>query len=217
MVFWHRDLPPIDAVVIGEHTVEANSSRVGGTLAHRSEIWDRCHQELMANAEIRVIAEIARLGGSYAHVHGESIGAKHDDVVGEAWLHGTFTYVLYGAGNAASPSRGSSHLPMPFRVFSPGLSSMGLAGAAGHAQEQDVARRNGSPECFSRGGAEADSHARGIGVAFQDANQIHGGSLCGGGGGGLQPRLGGPAETGRDGEDHPDLGRGVQIPHLRVL
>jgi len=94
-VFWHRELPPIDAEIIAEHVVEANSSRVPGTLAHRDELWDRCYQELMAAAESRIGIEIARLGGDYAHVHGESLGAKHDDVAGEAWLHGTFTYVLY--------------------------------------------------------------------------------------------------------------------------
>jgi len=102
-VFWHRDLPPLSAVVIGEHTVEANSDRVPGTLAHRSEIWDRCYQELMANAGSRIDAEIARLGGRYAHVHGESIGAKHEDATNQAWLHGTFTYVLYGANDVPTP------------------------------------------------------------------------------------------------------------------
>jgi hypothetical protein len=94
-VFWHRELTPIDAEMIADHTVEANSNRVPGTLAHRDELWDRCYQELMAGAEGRIGDEIARLGGDYAHVHGESIGAKHDDVAGEAWLHGTFTYMLY--------------------------------------------------------------------------------------------------------------------------
>jgi len=97
VVFWHRDLPPLDAVVLGEHTVEANSARVPGTLAHRGDLWDVCYQQLMAQATERVATEVARLGGHYAHVHGESIGAKHDDAAGEAWLHGTFTYVLYGS------------------------------------------------------------------------------------------------------------------------
>lgn len=94
-VFWHRELPPIDSELEAEHAVEANSSRVAGTLAHRSELWDQCYQELMANAESRLIEEITRLGGQFAHVHGESISVKHDDAAGEAWLHGSFTYVLY--------------------------------------------------------------------------------------------------------------------------
>lgn len=96
VVFWHRDLPPLDAAVMGEHTVEANSDRVPGTLAHRDDLWDACYQQLMAQAAERVAVEVTRLGGRYAHVHGESIGARHDDAAGEAWLHGTFTYVLYG-------------------------------------------------------------------------------------------------------------------------
>jgi hypothetical protein len=95
VVYWHRDLPPLDAVVMGEHTVEAHSARVPGTLAHRNDLWDACYQQLMAQAADRVAAEVSRLGGHYAHVHGESIGAKHDDAAGVAWLHGTFTYVLY--------------------------------------------------------------------------------------------------------------------------
>ena len=83
---------------MAEHTVEANSSRIAGTLAHRDDLWDRCYRELMANAHSRIINEIARLEGSYAHVLSQSIGAKHDDAAAEAWLHGTFTYVLYRAG-----------------------------------------------------------------------------------------------------------------------
>lgn len=94
-VSWHRELPPIDAELIGEHTVEANSSRVPGTLAHRDELWDRCYRELMDVAGVRISEEVARLGGDYAHVHSESLGAKRNDVAGEAWLHGTFTYNLY--------------------------------------------------------------------------------------------------------------------------
>jgi len=95
IVFWHRELPPIDATVMDEHTVEANSNRVAGTIAHRSELWDSCYGEMMANAESRIATEVARLGGRYGHVRGESIGVKHDDAAGEAWLHGTFTYVIY--------------------------------------------------------------------------------------------------------------------------
>ena len=102
IVFWHRDLPPIDASVMGEHTVEADSNRVAGSIAHRSELWDDCYRELMAHAETRIAAEIARLGGRYAHVRSESIGVKHDDAAGEAWLHGSFTYVAYSGDVAAA-------------------------------------------------------------------------------------------------------------------
>ena len=102
IVYWHRDLPPLEADLVAEHSVEANSSRVAGTLAHRDELWDRCYHELLADAERRMIQEGARLDGHYAHVHDESISPKHDDAAGEAWLHGSFTYMLYrrppGAG-----------------------------------------------------------------------------------------------------------------------
>lgn len=94
-VYWHRELSPLHAELLAEHTVEADSSRVAGTLAHRDELWDRCYQELMENTTSRLVREVARLGGHYAHVHQESIGPKHDDAAGEAWLHGSFTYMLY--------------------------------------------------------------------------------------------------------------------------
>jgi hypothetical protein len=94
-VYWHRELPPFDAELIGEHTVEATSSRVPGTLSHRDELWDRCHQELMATANARLAQEIVRLGGHYAHVLDEFIDSRHDEVAGEAWLHGRFSYTLY--------------------------------------------------------------------------------------------------------------------------
>ena len=95
IVYWHRDLPPLEAELIAEHTVEANSSHVPGTIAHRDELWDRCYRELMATAESRLVQEVARLGGDFAHVHDEAIDPKHNDATGEAWLHGRFSYMLY--------------------------------------------------------------------------------------------------------------------------
>jgi hypothetical protein len=95
IVYWHRELPPLEAELMAEHTVEANSSHVPGTMAHRDELWDQCYQELMATAESRLVQEAARLGGDFVHVHDETIHPKHDDAAGEAWLHGQFTYVLY--------------------------------------------------------------------------------------------------------------------------
>jgi hypothetical protein len=96
IVYWHRELPPLEAELIAEHTVEATSGRVAGTLSHRDELWDRCYQELMANTEGRLAQEITLFGGQYAHVHDESIDARHDEATGEAWLHGQFSYMLYG-------------------------------------------------------------------------------------------------------------------------
>jgi hypothetical protein len=95
IVYWHRELPPLETELVAEHTVEANSSRVPGTIAHRDELWDQCYRELMANAESRLVQEVARLGGHFAHVHDEAIDQKHDDAAGEAWLHGRFRYMLY--------------------------------------------------------------------------------------------------------------------------
>jgi hypothetical protein len=94
-VYWHRDLPPLDADLVAEHTVEATSNRVPATLAHRDERWDQCYRELMVNAEDRLVQEVTRLGGHFAHVHDEAIDPRHDDAAGEAWLHGRFTYTLY--------------------------------------------------------------------------------------------------------------------------
>jgi hypothetical protein len=94
-VYWHRELPPFDAEAMGEHVVEATSNRVPGTLAHRDELWNQCYQDLMDQAVMRLQGEVCRLGGQYAHVLDESIDSRHDDIKGEAWLRGRFTYMLY--------------------------------------------------------------------------------------------------------------------------
>lgn len=95
VVYWHRDLPPITAEMAGEHVVEATSGRLAGTLVHRSELWDRCYEDLMRQAGSRLAQEAERLGGTYAHVFAEAIDTRHDDATGEAWLHGRFSYMLY--------------------------------------------------------------------------------------------------------------------------
>jgi hypothetical protein len=81
--------------MLGEHVVEATSSRVPSSFAHDDELWDRAYHELMENAETRMKQEINRLSGRYAHVLDESIDFRRDEVTGEAWLHGLFTYALY--------------------------------------------------------------------------------------------------------------------------
>jgi hypothetical protein len=48
----------------------------------------------MSQVRDRLRQEVARLGGHYAHVLQESIDPRRDDVSGEAWLHGRFTYLL---------------------------------------------------------------------------------------------------------------------------
>jgi hypothetical protein len=93
-IYWHRELPPLDAQPMGEHVVEASSTRLADTIAYRDELWNRCEDELMANARARLREEIARLGGRCAHVLSESIETRHNGS-GEMWLHGCFKYVLY--------------------------------------------------------------------------------------------------------------------------
>lgn len=94
-VYWHRELPPLNAELLGEHTLEATSGRVPDTIAHREELWTQCQGDLMIHTCDRLREEISRLGGRYAHVLHESIDTRHDAVAGEAWLHGRFTYMLY--------------------------------------------------------------------------------------------------------------------------
>ena len=94
-VYWHRELPPMAAEMVGEHVVEATSGRVPSSFAHGGELWGRAYRELMENAETRMTQEIDRLAGRYAHVLDESIDSRRDEVTGEAWLHGLFTYALY--------------------------------------------------------------------------------------------------------------------------
>jgi hypothetical protein len=95
-IFWHRDLPPVEASLMGEHTVEASSSRIPGTIAFRDALWDRCQRGLAAEVELRLSQEVKRLGGRFAHVLDERIEVKRDPVLNETWLHGRYTYVLYG-------------------------------------------------------------------------------------------------------------------------
>lgn len=100
IVYWHRELPPLAAELMGEHDVEAASGRVPGTLAHRGELWNQCYEDLMAHVRSRLEQEVLRLGGSYAHVLSESVASKHDDASSETWLHGRFTYMLYRSSAA---------------------------------------------------------------------------------------------------------------------
>jgi hypothetical protein len=94
-IYWHRELPPLEAQPIGDHVLEATSARVPGTLAHRNDIWDRCYREMMTRATERLGQEMTRLRGDCAHVLGERIEPRHDDRTGEAWMYGRFEYELY--------------------------------------------------------------------------------------------------------------------------
>jgi hypothetical protein len=95
IVYWHRDLPPLDAEILHEHVLEATSDRVSGSIERHGDLWDHCHTALIEHANDRLLQEVARLGGDYAHVLDEHIYSRRDDVTNESWLHGRFTYVLY--------------------------------------------------------------------------------------------------------------------------
>ena len=95
IVYWHRELPPIDGDVLHEHVVEATSGRVRGAIERHGELWDHCYEALMQHATDRLAQEVARLGGDYAHVLDEHIDSRRDDATNESWLQGRFNYVLY--------------------------------------------------------------------------------------------------------------------------
>ena len=95
VVYWHRQLPPLEVAALDEHTIEADGPRVPGTIAHRDELWDACALGLTRVLEQRLTAEVARLGGACARVLYEHVEVKHDAVSDEAWLHGRYTYMLY--------------------------------------------------------------------------------------------------------------------------
>jgi hypothetical protein len=94
VIYWHGQLPPVDAEPISEHVVEATSARVKADLAGRGALWDGCHDDLMTRLEDRLRQEVTRLGGDYAHVLEEAIDSQRDDSTGEAWLHGRLNYSL---------------------------------------------------------------------------------------------------------------------------
>ena len=95
IVYWRRELPPLNAELLGEHSLEASSDRVPDTIDRREELWNRCRDDLMLHAHQRLTEEIERLGGRYAHVLDEAIDPRHDEATNETWLHGRFTYLLY--------------------------------------------------------------------------------------------------------------------------
>jgi hypothetical protein len=48
----------------------------------------------MTQTRARLVQDVARLGGHYAHVLDEPIDSRHDDATGETWLYDRFAYVL---------------------------------------------------------------------------------------------------------------------------
>ena len=94
-VYWHLDLPPLAAEVIGEDTVEATSDRVSTSLSRRDGAWERCYANLIERARVRLEQEGFRRGGDCVHVKDEVIEPRRDDATGETWLYGRFRYVIY--------------------------------------------------------------------------------------------------------------------------
>ena len=95
VVYWHRELPPMDGTVLHEHVIEATSDRVNGSIERDGGLWQRCHATLMQRATERLSQEIARLDGDFAHVLDEHVDSRRDDLTNESWLLGRFSYVLY--------------------------------------------------------------------------------------------------------------------------
>ena len=95
VVYWHRELPPLNSELLHEHVIEADSDRVTGAIERRGELWHRCYAVLMEHTRLRLEQEVARLGGDYAHITDEHIESQRNDATGESWLHGRFSYVLY--------------------------------------------------------------------------------------------------------------------------
>jgi hypothetical protein len=94
-VYWHRDLPPLTAEVIGDDTLEATSGRISANPSHGDGVWERCYADLIARAQVRLEQEGGRRGGDCVHVKDEFIEPRRDEATGETWLYGRFRYVIY--------------------------------------------------------------------------------------------------------------------------
>ena len=94
-VYWHLELPPLSADVIGDDTLEATSGRVSANLSHRDDAWERCYADLIERARVRLEQEGRRRGGDCVHVKDELIEPRRNEATGETWLYGRFRYVVY--------------------------------------------------------------------------------------------------------------------------
>lgn len=111
VVFWHRDLPPLDDEPVGEHEIVARSRATPFRYADRDALWHEVYPSLMEEATRRITAEVARLGGSSAHVIDEDISSSVDNQTNEYRLTGTFRFVLYQRGTVAPNPRGGGNSP----------------------------------------------------------------------------------------------------------
>jgi hypothetical protein len=55
IVYWHRELPPLEAEIVAEHSVEANSSRVPGT---KNLDWHAWKIVFEAKAPTEVVVDV---------------------------------------------------------------------------------------------------------------------------------------------------------------
>jgi len=113
IIYWHRELPPFDADAVAEHSIEATSSRVPGTLVHRDELWGRCYENLMAHAVSRLEQEVVRL----AQVAGAELNqgkSASSDQIGLVTFSFSFLFLLA----FCSFSRRSYDTYMTLRIWS---------------------------------------------------------------------------------------------------
>ena len=94
-IYWHRELPPQSADPAGEHWVEARSEPIPYLYSRKNELWGQCIDSLSAHARERLLDELDRLGGDYAHVMDEAVTVKIDHEKSLYWLEGRYDYMLY--------------------------------------------------------------------------------------------------------------------------
>lgn len=94
VVYWHRDLPPVAAEPVSEDEVEASGPHhpIG---TDEQELWARSREALLATAERRIAQEVTMKGGTFAHVSDDHVEAHSDHTIGESWLRGRYSFVIY--------------------------------------------------------------------------------------------------------------------------
>jgi|ETNmetMinimDraft_24_1059892.scaffolds.fasta_scaffold70897_1 hypothetical protein len=107
-IYWHRDLPPLQDRIEGEHWITAKSDVIPHSLTHDSEVWGQCFPTLERNLEKRLLQEIERQGGHCAHILDERIRRKTHHADETCWLEGEYCYVLYLAPADDAPANSSS-------------------------------------------------------------------------------------------------------------
>ena len=89
---FHKAVADVDALIVRSDLVTPEVLEAGKKL------------KLVVRAGARVGQEVVRLHGSCAHVVDEHIEPKVSYERGEAWLAGTFTFVLYRHPSEPSPT-----------------------------------------------------------------------------------------------------------------